>query len=132
MVSYKELKNYFENTKGTGVLSTADLKGKVNAAVYSRPHFFEDETVGLIMRDRLTHHNMLSNPSGVYSFNEEGEGYKGKRLYLTKVREEKNSPLIDQLKRRSYEDDQDGDRFLVYFKIDKSLPLVGTGEEQSD
>jgi len=31
-----DLKKYFGNKKGLGVLSTADEKGKVNAAVYSK------------------------------------------------------------------------------------------------
>ena len=48
--------DYFENTKGTGVLSTADDNGKVNAAIYARPHFLKDGTVAFIMRDRLSHH----------------------------------------------------------------------------
>lgn len=37
----KALKFYFENTKGTGVLATADSDGKVDAAIYSRPHFWK-------------------------------------------------------------------------------------------
>ena len=37
-----ELKEYFENIKGLGVMSTADSNGKVNSAVYSRPHFMKD------------------------------------------------------------------------------------------
>jgi len=32
------LKTYFENTRGTGIISTADSNGRVNAAVYARPH----------------------------------------------------------------------------------------------
>jgi len=34
-----KLVDYFENTNGVGILSTADDKGKVNAAIYGRPHF---------------------------------------------------------------------------------------------
>ena len=30
------LSDYFDNTKGYGVLATADSSGKVNAAVYAR------------------------------------------------------------------------------------------------
>ena len=56
------LKDYFENTNGVGVMATADKEGKVNTAVYSRPHFLEDGSVAFIMRDRLTHHNLQSNP----------------------------------------------------------------------
>ncbi len=32
-----ELKAYFEGVKGTGVIATADSKGKVNMAIYSKP-----------------------------------------------------------------------------------------------
>ena len=46
----KDLQNYFESTKGFGVLATADSSGKVDAAVYSRPHFLEDGVLAFIMR----------------------------------------------------------------------------------
>lgn len=123
------LKEYFENTKGFGVLSTADNHGKVDAAVYSRPHVFEDGTLGSIMRDRLTHENLKTNPHAVFLFLEEGNGYRGKRLFLTKIREEKDAVLIDQICRRCYPSDLkvQEPRFLVVFKIDKELPLVGSG-----
>ena len=44
-----EMKDYFENTAGTGVLSTADGSGKVDAAVYSRPHVLEDGCVAFFI-----------------------------------------------------------------------------------
>jgi hypothetical protein len=34
-----KLSEYFEKTKGRGVIATADSKGKVASAVYGRPHF---------------------------------------------------------------------------------------------
>jgi hypothetical protein len=120
----KQLQEYFESNKGFGVLATADSKGKVDAAVYSRPHFLEKETLAFIMRDRLTHHNLQSNSSATYLFVEEGTSYKGKRLFLTKVREENNPELVQKLKRRS-SGDSDELSFLVYFTVDKELPLVG-------
>ena len=125
-----ELKDYFENTKGLGVLSTADIHGKVNSAIYSRPHVMKDGSLAFIMRDRLTHHNTESNPYAVYLFREDGPGYNGKRLYLTKIREEQDSDLIDSLSRRSYPSDQDRreSRFLVYFKLEKERPLIGEAE----
>ena len=52
------LKDYFEQAQGTGVLATADSEGKVNAAIYSRPHVLDDGTVVFLMRQRLTHHNL--------------------------------------------------------------------------
>jgi hypothetical protein len=122
-----ELKDYFENTKGVGVMATADGKGKVDAAIYARPHFVEDGTLAVIMRDRLTHKNLQSNDHATFLFMEEGPGYKGKRLFLTKVREEQDSELLYSLRRKQYPDDKQEAKFLVFFKLDKELPLVGAG-----
>jgi hypothetical protein len=123
-----ELKDYFENTEGRGILATADGDGKVDAAIYARPHFMDDGNIALIMRDRLTHHNLQSNSHACYMFIEKGPGYKGKRFFLTKVREEQNSELLQSLRRRQYISEQDESKFLVFFKIDRELPLVGAGE----
>ncbi len=122
------LTDYFENTKGLGVLATADGDGKVDAAVYARPHVLEDGTLAVIMRDRLTHHNLQSNPHATYLFKEDGPGYKGKRLFITKVREEEDSELLNSLRRRQYLDERDESKFLVFFKLDKELPLIGAGK----
>jgi hypothetical protein len=122
-----KLSEYFDRKKGLGVLSTADGDGKVDAAIYARPHFIEDGTLAFVMRDRLSHHNLRSNPHATYLFKEESSGYRGKRLFLTRVREEKNTELLESLRRREsvYRDSED--RFLVFFNLDKELPLVGDG-----
>ena len=122
-----DLKRYFENTKGLGVISTADTNGHVDAAVYARPHIMEDGLLAFIMRDRTTHENIRANPRAVFLFKEEGPGYVGKRLYLTKVREEDNVEVIESIRRRSYVSDRDSEEpmFLVYFKVDKERSLIG-------
>ena len=117
------LKSYFESTNGTGILSTADNNGLVDAAIYSRPHFLEDK-IAFIMRDRLSHKNLESNPHAVYLFIEDGPGYKGKRIYLTKLKEEKNSERIDSLKRRKKDSNTKEDKFLVFFEMNHERPLV--------
>ena len=127
-----QLNEYFEKAKGRGIIATADSTGHLTAAVYAKPHFFEDNSIAFIMADRLTHQNLQSNPHAVYLFMESGEGYAGKRLYLTKTKEEKNSPLIDQIQRRERcpgdEEYQKKNRFLVYFAIERVLPLIGEKE----
>ncbi len=40
-----KISEYFENTQGRGVLATADSNGLVDVAVYSRPHFIDEETI---------------------------------------------------------------------------------------
>ena len=128
-----DLKNYFEKTRGMGVLSTADDQGRVNAAVYARPRVLEDGSLAFIMRDRLTHHNLQSNPHAAFLFHEKGPGYKGVRLHLTRIREESDTELVKELCRRCKIDGKaDAVRFLVSFRIDKELPLIGPGEEPAE
>ena len=126
-----DLKPYFEQTKGHGVLATADASGRVNLAIFARPHVMEDNTVAFIMPRRLTHNNLQSNSQAAYLFLEAGPGYKGKRLYLTKIREEQDTDLLYALRRRSYppeQEKQEGPRFLVFFRVDQVLPVVGAGD----
>jgi hypothetical protein len=120
----KKLQEYFENTPGKGVLATADSNGKVDAAIYSRPHFLEEETIAFIMRDKLTHHNIQSNPYATFLYIEDGAGFNGKRLFLKKIREDNNPELIRKIKRRKYTDENVEPMFLVYFTLEKELPLI--------
>jgi len=122
-----DLKEYFENTKGIGVIATADRDGRVDAAIYARPHIMEDGLLAFVMRDRTTHDNTQTNPHATFLFKEEGAGYKGKRLYLSKVREENSAEIIESLRRRNYLSDKDSKEstFLVYYKVDKERPLIG-------
>ncbi len=125
------LKAYFSETKGVGILSTADAEGRVDAAIYARPHFMEDGTLAMIMRDRLSHKNLQENPYAAYLFMEAAPGYQGVRLYLRKVGEDTDLELIARLTRRSLtpeEDQAKGPKFMVYFQVEKALRLIG-GEE---
>ncbi|MCX5804476.1 MAG: pyridoxamine 5'-phosphate oxidase family protein [Proteobacteria bacterium] len=123
------LSEYFENVTGHGVLATANSEGKVNVAIYSRPHFINEETIAYIMTERLTHENLRSNPHAAYIFIEAGGKLVGKRLYLSRIKEETDSEAIAKIRwRKSYivpEDQQKEKRYLVYFRIDKVLPLIG-------
>ncbi|HOO46053.1 MAG TPA: pyridoxamine 5'-phosphate oxidase family protein [Deltaproteobacteria bacterium] len=127
------LSEYFENVQGKGILATADISGEVNAAVYARPHFMDETTIAFIMAERLTHENLQSNPHACYLFLEEGPGYAGKRLYLTKTEENSNSELIKDLRRGhrhgEHGADSNGNRYLVYFRIDKVLSLTSSQTE---
>jgi hypothetical protein len=126
-----DLKKYFATAHGTGVIATADSEGKVNTAIYSRPHVFDDGTVAFLMRKKLTHHNLQSNPYASFLFHESGPGYSGLRLHLKKIKEETDSPLIEKMTRgnlTSEEDKAKGPKYLVHFKVEKILPLIGSGK----
>ena len=120
-----DLKEYFASVKGSGVLSTADNKGVVNAAIYATPYGLDDGLVGFIMKERKTHENILVNPHACFLFIEAGK-MEGKRIYLTKVKEEKNSELLFSLLRHCKHEECEAkeDYYLVFFKVDKVLELV--------
>jgi hypothetical protein len=125
------LKEYFDSVNGTGVLSTADSTGKVDAAIYSIPHIFDGGTLAFVMRERLTHLNLQSNPYAAFLFIENVSGHKGLRLFLKKVKETTDSALIAKMTRRNLtpeDDKQKGPKFLVYFSVEKILPLIGGGK----
>jgi Mor family transcriptional regulator len=126
------LSEYFEKATGLGILATADSAGAVNAAVYAKPHFIDEETVAFIMADKLTHHNVQQNPRAAYLFREAGEKYVGRRLYLSKTKEIQDPQLVSEMRRKKYpelsEKYTNENKFIVYFKIDKVLPLLGDKE----
>lgn len=124
---------YFQSAQGRGILATADKEGNVDAAVYAKPKILDDGTIAFIMRDRLTHANVNSNPHASYLFMEhEGGGYKGIRLTLTKIHEEKDSERLYALRRPDHNaihenEEERGPLFLVVFRIEGVRPITPKG-----
>ena len=127
-----KLSEYFESATGLAILATADAEGAVNAAVYSKPHFIDEETIAFIMADRLTHHNIQQNPRAAFLFREAGEKYVGRRLYLRKTHEVRDPQLVSEMRRKKYAEVSgkytNENKFVVYFRIEKVLPLIGDKE----
>ena len=122
------LTDYFETAEGTGILATADSDGNVNLAIYARPHMMDDETIVLVMSDKLSHTNLQTNSKAAYMFIEKTKGYRGKRLYLQKIREENDAELVQLIRRRKRYDEEGESVYgssAVYFKVIKIRPLVG-------
>jgi hypothetical protein len=121
------LTEYFENIKGLGVLATSDSDGNIDIAVYSRPYIIDEKTIAFSMLEKRSYSNIKSNPRAAYMFVEQGEGYAGKRLHLTKTGEEKDEERIKQIRQQhsKAKDYEDRVRHLVYFTVDKIRPLVG-------
>ena len=127
-----DVREYFEGAKGLGVLATADDQGRVDLAVYAIPHIMDASTIAFIMPNRLTHHNLQSNAYAAYLFKEDGPGYKGVRLFLKKLREEQDTELLHLLRRKKYateKGEEETSRYLVFFTVEKTLPLIGAGEK---
>ncbi len=129
-----ELKDYFKGHKGFGVLSTSDLKGRVNAAVYAEPHIIDKDRVAFIMADKLTRANIEKNPYAAYLFKDDGPGYKGVRLYLKKQGEYKDEDFVRQVCNIAYpgpfcSPEALKGSYLLSFKVEKALPLIGDGKK---
>jgi len=125
------LKEYFKNTRGRGILATADSDGRVDAAIYSRPHITADGFLAFIMREHLTLANLQTNPYATYLFMEQGSHLKGMRLFIKKIGQDQDKELINLMTRRSLTPEEDkaaGPKHIVYFSLEKILTLVGPNE----
>lgn len=120
-----DLKQYFTDNKGTGILATAG-DGELNQAVYGRPHFLEDGRLAFIMRERRSLAFVQNSRSAHYLFIEEGEGYKGIRISLEMEADMPGDPRIEEIQRRVKKHEIKPEaRHLVTFKVKDVRPLVG-------
>ncbi|MCP4453245.1 MAG: pyridoxamine 5'-phosphate oxidase family protein [Planctomycetes bacterium] len=120
------LREYFESSNGYGVLATSSKEGEVNIAIYAKPHRVDENTLAFIMRSRRSYGNLQTNPTAAYLYIEKDGGYLGKRLHLTKIREEKDHDAIDTIRRKHRtHTGPDSDCTLVIFRIDEIRPAVG-------
>jgi len=125
------LKQYLESREGKSILSSANADGMVTTAIYSKPHVFDDGTIAFVMRKRLTHENLKTNPYACFMFIEEGQGYQGIRLFVRKIKEDTDEALINTMKRRHLTPEEDkakGPMFLTHFRVERILPLIGDAE----
>ncbi len=117
---------YFENIKGTGILSTSDSEGNVDAAIYTKPYIIDEQTIAFSMMEHLSYMNIKSNPKACYMFIEKTEGFKGLRMYLTMAGEEADEQRIREIKQmHSINYKPDEQKHLVYFRVENTWPLVG-------
>lgn len=124
------LAEYFDKMKGMGVMATADSTGNVNVAAISKPMLMDDETVAFVMAGHLTYRNLQSNPQAAYLFKEK-DSYGGKRLYMTKIREEEGGDLMETVRKKRYPifttKYVNESKYVVVFHLDRVLPLVADG-----
>jgi hypothetical protein len=128
------LAEYFRSVEGTGILATSDAGGNVNMAVYSKPYVIEENKIALSMLERTSYSNLQSNPKASYMFLEQGEGYNGKRLYLTRIDEESDTKRIIEIKAqhpKRHQSKTEAIRHLIYFSIDKIRLIIEPGGEKA-
>ena len=120
------LKEYFEKTKGIGILSTADAQGNVDSAIYNPPEVFDDETIALNMMEKLSYQNINANPKACYLFRENCDGFQGKRLYLAKIEDNDETEHVAKVKSLHPEifKNNDKKKHQVVFKVENVRPLT--------
>ena len=126
-----DLKVYFAETGGMGILSTAGDDGRVTSAIYSIPKIMDDNRLAFILREHLTYANLKENPYAVYLFMEDRNRLGGARFYLKKNGEDDDPELLAAMTRRNLTPEEDmarGPKHIVYFEIEKILSLVGDGQ----
>jgi hypothetical protein len=67
------LKAYFGDHEGIGILATCDPDTTVNVALYVKPLVVNQTTIALVMRQRLSHQNLKNFPRATYMFIEKGK-----------------------------------------------------------
>jgi len=113
---------------GIGVMATADSDGRVNTAVYARPHVMDETTLVWGMTDGRTWSNIRRNPHASYLFRESGHGFGGVRLGLELLRTEEEGELLAQIKRNTSEVVGPGAgeavTHAVWFRVVEVRPLI--------
>ena len=124
--------DYFETHSGTGVLSTCDAAGRVNAAIYARPHVLENGKMAFLMDSRRSWKNISEHPHAHYLFKEDASGWQGRRFTLEVDSVDDSPASLEALCRRCPPVVRagKGERHVVIFRVVDCRPLVGDGEEK--
>lgn len=83
---------------GLGVMSTSSSDGKVNSAVYARPHVIDETTLVWGMTDKRTYQNLTRNRHAAFLFKTSGPGFSGVRLALELIKTEEEGELLATIK----------------------------------
>jgi len=83
---------------GLGVMSTSSSDGKVNSAVYARPHIIDETTLVWGMTDKRTYQNLTRNRHASFLFKTSSPGFSGVRLALELIKTEEAGDLLETIK----------------------------------
>lgn len=113
---------------GLGIMSTSSSDGKVNSAVYARPHVIDETTLVWGMTDKRTYQNLTSNPQAAFLFKTSDPGFSGVRLGLRLLKTEEEGELLEAIKKNTDEIVGPGAGAAVthatWFKVTELRPLI--------
>jgi len=114
--------------QGLGVIATAAADGRINTAVYARPHVIDETTLVWGMTDGRTYRNLAENPRAAFLFKTAGPGYSGVRLELELIRTEETGAMLAQIKQNTAAIVGAGAGLAVthaaWFKVIETRPLI--------
>ena len=113
---------------GLGVMATADRSGRVNTAVYARPHVIDATTLVWGMTDKRTFRNISENPCAAYLFKATGPGFSGVRLELELIKSEEQGEMLAEIQRNANAIVGPGAgsavTHAVWFRVVETRPLI--------
>lgn len=97
----KELMELFNKRPRIGMLSTANIKGEVDVAVFGSPQMIDENTVVMGIGRNRTLRNLQENPNAVFIVVEPGNtvmDWKGARVYLYAVDTDSGGGFFEEIK----------------------------------
>jgi len=122
-----DLAKLFEE-QGLGIMATADHEGRVNTAIYARPHVIDETTLVWGMTDKRSYRNIMQNPHAAYLFKQAAPGFRGVRLGLELIRSEEQGEMLAMIQRNTDEIVGPGAgravTHAVWFKVVENRSLI--------
>ena len=97
----QKLLEVFNKQPRIGTLSTANVKGEVNVAVFGSPQMIDENTVVMGIGENRSFSNLRENPKAVFIVLEPGKtlmDWKGARVYLEALDIETGGGFYDQIR----------------------------------
>jgi len=130
-MTIQQLTDFFARDDHSGVLSTADQKGNVNAAIFGSGRLLDEKTLVFGLGDNRTLGNLKRNPKAVFLCFEQGTtvfDWQGARIYLEAVEIISQGPLfedvVSETMQRAGRVAARNIRAVVVFTITDIRPLV--------
>jgi hypothetical protein len=130
-----KLIEYFNKLPRLGVISTSNMDGKIDSAVYGSPQMIDERTVIVALAQGRTFANLQENPNAVFMIMEPGTGildWKGIRVYLRMKEYVTSGPQFDAYKSQAAkivgEQAVEMIKVLATFEVTEVRPLIDFGQ----
>jgi hypothetical protein len=113
---------------GRGVIATSDASGKVNIAVYAKPHIVDEKTVAWGMTEGRSWACVKENARAAYLYMNPGPGYAGVRLSLFLKEFRESGDMLETIRKNTAEivspAAAEAVRHVAFFEVEEVRPLI--------